>query len=57
LLAEKGLILQIPERELTAARLTEYISQAMQAPAPGEAGIDMDGAKKSARLIAAELTA
>ncbi|MDP6426397.1 MAG: glycosyltransferase [Rhodospirillales bacterium] len=57
LLAEKGLIHQIPEGELTAARLTEYISLALQAPAPGEAGIDMDGAKKSARLIAAELTA
>ena len=56
LLEERGLIHQIPEGELTKDRLIEYISLAMDGPAPaGPGNIDMDGAWKTADLLARRL--
>ena len=56
LLEERGLIHQIPEGELTKDRLIEKISLAMDGPAPdGPGNIDMDGAWKTADLLARRL--
>ena len=56
LLEERGLIHQIPEGELTKDRLIEKISLAMDGAAPdGPGNIDMDGAWKSADLLARRL--
>ena len=56
LLEERGLIHQIPEGELTKDRLIEKISLAMDGAAPaGPGNIDMDGAWKTADLLARRL--
>ena len=56
-LEERGLILQIPEGKLTVQRLVEKISLTKQSGAPGGPGIDMDGARKTADLVARSLQA
>jgi predicted glycosyltransferase len=59
LLEGRGLIYQIPEGELTKDRLIEKISLAMDAGGPPKsaapAGIDMDGARKTASLLVRRL--
>ncbi len=51
LLAERGLIRQIPEEELTVVGLVNTINAAIERPIDGVNAIDMDGANKTAELI------
>ncbi|MEE2759962.1 MAG: glycosyltransferase [Pseudomonadota bacterium] len=55
LLEERGLILQIPEENLTVQGLVEKISLIKQSGVPGGPGIDMDGAQNTAKLVARSL--
>jgi predicted glycosyltransferase len=52
LLAERGLIRQIPEEELTVEGLVEEIEAAVLQPLDGSNRIDMDGALKTAEYMA-----
>lgn len=52
LLADRGLLYQIPEAELTVSRLVEAVENALISPPPSDISINMSGAEESARLVA-----
>lgn len=51
LLAERGLLQQLPEDQLTVSRLVESVENALNSPKQSDISIDMDGAAETARLI------
>lgn len=55
LLAERGLLHQIPEDELSVASLAHAIEDVRLAPPLGGLGIDLAGARKSAEFLASRL--
>ncbi|MDA0238491.1 MAG: glycosyltransferase [Proteobacteria bacterium] len=52
LLAERGLLFQIPEADLTVSRLVDAVENALISPRPNDISINMSGAEESARLVA-----
>lgn len=52
LLAERGLIQTIAEEDLTPELLATAIDRALEMPRPADAGIDMNGARNTARIVA-----
>jgi predicted glycosyltransferase len=58
LLAERGLLRVLPEGDLTADRLAAAMAEALAAPGfPAPARLDLDGARRSVRVLAAMVDA
>ena len=53
LLAERGVLQTVPESDVTPENIAAAVERAMDGPPAGAAGIRCDGARESARLIAA----
>ena len=53
LLAERGLVEMVEESELTPASLAAAMDRAAARPRPPEGAVDVDGARRSAELLAA----
>lgn len=51
LLAERGLLQAVRESDLSAARLAAAIDATLTAPPPAAAGINLDGAEETVRLV------
>ena len=56
LLAGRGLVEMVEESELTPASLAAAIDRAAARPRPSEGAVDVDGARRSAELLAAWVT-
>ncbi len=55
LLAERGLAVVVPERELSPARLARAVDTVLEAPPPAAPAIRLDGAAETARMLRAAL--
>jgi predicted glycosyltransferase len=55
LLAERGLVQQIPESQLSVSALADAIEKASQDSPSRTSGIDLRGARKSAEFLASRL--